>query len=199
MLPGYSALSEPRDGIPPAWTRILSICMDARGVAVADLLHLPSESILRRNLNAAPTVQLLIPNRKRDRKRTEYWKLEVDCAPRQLIFSHPHVQSDLWNVPDDFANMMSTLGPFQFGAFGGYILRPDVAHKLTQNLPIDLPGARNSFLAFFDHQTGDYDGWLTQDDFSYVTYEHEQKTFVDLAVNSFTCWSELRVRQQSDM
>ena len=201
MLPGYTPINEGLDGIPSRWASVLNLDHHERGRAIADALALGIDSRARRYLCGATAVKLLIPTRKKDAKRQLLWRLGVECNPEAVVFAPPVEPDAVAGLPEDFSHCLHSLGPFQFGALAGYIFYPAVAREMADRLRSysHTPDTLHSFIPFFDHQTGDYDGWNTAEEFAITRFEHEKNRLEPLGVGGFLDWFDLIVCSLLDL
>lgn len=195
MLRGYTAVDDLRERTPRSWETILGEQETGRGTAAANALGLPATSRARRLFGSARTVKLLVPTRERDVNDVALWRLGLECAPTPVAFAPPIARDELRGFPVEFSHCLSALGPFQFGLLEGYILRPDagieVAHYLRR-CP-HTPDSMVTFTPFFDHQNGDYDGWVENGTLPIGRFRHETNQIEVLAAGSFWEWLELTI------
>jgi hypothetical protein len=201
MLPGYTPTNEQLDGIPGRWSSVLDLDQHDRGRAIADSLALGNDSHARGYLRRATNVRLLIPTRKKDAKRQSLWRLGVECKPEAVIFAPPVERDAMVGLPEDYSLCLHSLGPFQFGALAGYVFCPAAARGMADRLRSypHTPDTLHSFIPFFDHQTGDYDGWNISEEFTITRFEHEKNGLEPLGVGGFLEWFDLMISSLLDL
>ncbi len=197
MLTGYVETSELPPNAPHSWKPILSEAMSRRGMAIADRLSLPMNSLTRQVLATSPSVSLLAPIRKRRRARLEFWRLGVACIPEPLFFYPAAVEDKDLGLPQDYSDWINAMGPFEFGQLNGYVLSPNALFGVADDLRglSDTAGQCEEFVPFFDHQTGDYDGWLRSEAVPIARYNHESNALAILPVSSMADWLDLVMRE----
>jgi hypothetical protein len=133
------------------------------------------------------SIELFAPIRKRNKSNVTMWRLGVLGLREAILFSAPvQLESNL-PCPRQFRNFVETIGSLQFGAFSGYMLVPSAGTLLAKDIVLPLYRGADfaGFLPFFDHQSGFYDGWLTERDHQYVEFNHETGDFENLSVSTF--------------
>lgn len=195
MLAGYTVASNDQSGIPRSWAEILRYDDAERSQVVADILGLRVDSVARDFLRSAKNARLLVPNRKRDANCKSLWRLGVDTAPEPMVFSLPVETGGLDIAPGEYWQWVTTLGPFQFGPLAGYLLRPVAALELARYLRTypHTPNTLQSFVPFFDLQTGDYDGWDMSGGAGFKRFHHETDSLDELPVNSMRDWLDMTI------
>ena len=172
--PGYAVLTTPQPELPWKWRHLLSMGEPASRELLAGIL-LPPGSRLKPHILTSGEIGVLVPLKKRRRRRSNLWRLVITIENRDLLeFAPPQTGAGML-YPECFTAILQELGVPQFGRAGGCLLRSDQVAEASvgvERMRSDA-SATQCVAAFFDHQTGDYDVWLGEDrDVAYL-FDHE--------------------------
>jgi hypothetical protein len=197
-LLSYAIADDLPDNASVLWRQLIALRSSERKQFFIGLGPVAVSPHLAGAIGSASSVEFLAPLRKRIKSRISTWRLGVFGLREVLMFSPPVQLDHNITCPRQFRDFVETVGALQFGEFSGYMLLPPAGAALARNIVLPLYQGADfaGFLPFFDFQSGDYDGWLTEREFRYVQFNHEISEFDELPISTFAEWLDLIVEDK---
>jgi hypothetical protein len=199
LIPNSEVITSPVSGLPPDWSRLLTMSRgDALG-DIADCIGLGQRSQTRGQILGATELAILIPRRKKDSRSPKTWTLAVQFEDTlAMLFNLPSAEmlKTSTGLPASYLETVSRLGACHVNQFSGHLIWPWFVERTAHEIASSITDAsQRHIVPFYDHHTGDYDCWLSEDFGAVWCFEHEKCSFRPYTVGGFGEWFDKTFQQ----
>lgn len=174
-FPSHDVSDSTIDGLPEMWNRILRYAPSDAVNQVLEQLDVAGDNALD-SIPVATQIAVLVPKRKRDRKRPATWKLAIDFSGQTaLLFAMPNA-ADYVGFPWHYENCFRSIGLPEF-LYGGYFLTSQIAIEtadtIRDRLQDDGQNVPTNLRPFHGDGCGGYSVWVAEDCDQAWYFDHE--------------------------
>jgi hypothetical protein len=186
-------IASPSSEMPEMWQRLLNAGAAEATRTIAALVGLSDGSDARKILSSADELGVLLPKRRRERKKRETWRLALSLRHDiTMLFYPPRGEwlASHQSYPDAYWNLVRQIGVFRFTQDAGCLLWPQIVVAKAAEMAGILDGKHP--LPFFSLETGDYDCWFDWTGFDTWQFDHETQKLSLYCSGGFAAWFERR-------
>jgi len=198
IFPHMELISPSDFSIPDSWNDLLVGSLEHSLQQLEEMLGLVEGSESSDLLRSTKSMGLLIPRKKRLRKKKK-GRLAIELPNGHVFYFEWPNSHGLELYPDSFQNVLKNVGRIVFSQSGGEMLTGASLHQTSEMIRSTMLEAQvmppEEILTFYSHRTGDYSCWLDGDFSEIFYYDHELNELEHCCGGDFSSWFSYELLQ----
>jgi hypothetical protein len=197
LFPANDVLRSDAPDLPTAWGYLISVPRHDALLMITGCLGLTESSDMGKAIIGALDFGFIAPRRHRERRDIRLWSLAIMYEPsRALLFGCPTADCLMHgrHLPSDYLEIVTRLGNLRFDVHSGVLIWPALVESMANHIALAMSDGipAKDLLPFYDHKTGDYDCWLSNDFARSYTFNHERCDLQEFCDGGLVGWMQKR-------